>query len=768
LIGPGWLTATDPSGRRRIDDPDDWIRRELAVAFAAGVRVIPILTDDATMPAASELPADIAALPDRQFRWLRHRDADMDLSRIIAGIDGLMHTSFRARQIELARTADELADSVTNRWRHEEERRKIQDPIPLLVCWETADEAITDHWANIRRIRAGDTAAALDLRGRLDQVADVYRRIPSGRLVVLGRAGSGKTILGLRFVLDLLRVRASGDAVPEIFSIGSWNPVVQPLEDWLAGQLCRDQPGLAAVGADGETLAAMLVSRQLILPVLDGFDEIADGLHAAALRELSATTLRLVLTSRCREYADAVAGTRGLTSAAVIELNDLTLDGIEEYLLRSSPKPAAPEWHQLLAALRGNPGIPSSVNVSTVLTTPLMVALVRAVYGERDPSGQDGPACRPVALLDTTRFRTTEELEDHLLGSLIPSIYDTTRPSSWHPQRARRWLSYLAVHLDRLGTRDLAWWELGRSVPRWARTLVLASLSGYLFGVATAVGNLPVDLVGTARGLGFAVRRGLVVGFLHGLVAALVFGLMYWIADRRELIKPSPVRVRPFGGPRQRTGAPFGTRIAYGVLVGSVVALALLLIDGLLVPRLGLNDGLGGGLWSAIEFPPEVGLAAGLVFGLIGWLETPIDVRAAVSPANLLRSNRANVASHVVIWAIVLGSVVGIVASFTNGFPISIEIGTVFGVEGAFAAGLGYGLCTTAWGQWLALARIWLPLTGRLPWRLLAFLDDACQRGALRRAGAVYQFRHARLQDHLTGRPHQAATVAGGTGDGAR
>jgi hypothetical protein len=73
-------------------------------------------------------------------------------------------------------------------------------------------------------------------------------------------------------------------------------------------------------------------------------------------------------------------------------------------------------------------------------------------------------------------------------------------------------------------------------------------------------------------------------------------------------------------------------------------------------------------------------------------------------------------------------------------------------VEGAFAAGLGYGLCTTAWGQWFALARIWLPLTGRLPWRLLAF-HDACQRGALRRTGAVYQFRHARLQDHLTGRP---------------
>src|SRR5215475_2157295 len=50
VIGTRWLTVAGPGGGRRIDDPDDWIRRELAAAFAAGVRVIPVLTDDAEMP----------------------------------------------------------------------------------------------------------------------------------------------------------------------------------------------------------------------------------------------------------------------------------------------------------------------------------------------------------------------------------------------------------------------------------------------------------------------------------------------------------------------------------------------------------------------------------------------------------------------------------------------------------------------------------------------------------------------------------------------
>jgi hypothetical protein len=77
--------------------------------------------------------------------------------------------------------------------------------------------------------------------------------------------------------------------------------------------------------------------------------------------------------------------------------------------------------------------------------------------------------------------------------------------------------------------------------------------------------------------------------------------------------------------------------------------------------------------------------------------------------------------------------------------PTALAIGLVAGVGG----GLAYVLSLTAWGQWIVFARLWLPLTGRLPWGLPAFLDDAYRRGVLRRAGAVYQFRHARLQDHL-------------------
>src|SRR5262244_423442 len=86
VIGPRWLTLTDDAGRRRIDDPGDWIRREIAEALSAGLRVVPVLTGDAVLPAAEDLPADIAALSRRQYLLLRHRHTAVDLEFLVERI----------------------------------------------------------------------------------------------------------------------------------------------------------------------------------------------------------------------------------------------------------------------------------------------------------------------------------------------------------------------------------------------------------------------------------------------------------------------------------------------------------------------------------------------------------------------------------------------------------------------------------------------------------------------------------------------------------
>ncbi len=63
VIGPRWLNARDPgTGRRRITEPTDWVRVQLAEAFRCGVQVIPVLLREAALPPARDLPDDISVL----------------------------------------------------------------------------------------------------------------------------------------------------------------------------------------------------------------------------------------------------------------------------------------------------------------------------------------------------------------------------------------------------------------------------------------------------------------------------------------------------------------------------------------------------------------------------------------------------------------------------------------------------------------------------------------------------------------------------------
>jgi TIR domain len=66
LIGPSWLSVTDQNGRRRLDDPKDFIRLEIAAALRRNVRVIPVLVSGAQMPGSDDLPEDIKPLARRQ------------------------------------------------------------------------------------------------------------------------------------------------------------------------------------------------------------------------------------------------------------------------------------------------------------------------------------------------------------------------------------------------------------------------------------------------------------------------------------------------------------------------------------------------------------------------------------------------------------------------------------------------------------------------------------------------------------------------------
>jgi peptidoglycan hydrolase-like protein with peptidoglycan-binding domain len=100
LIGKSWISSKDEAGRRRIDEPEDFVRLEIATALKRDVRVIPVLLGGAAMPRADELPEDLQAIGRRQAISLTHDDWSHDVSRLVealAKVPGIRKRSKRGQ-----------------------------------------------------------------------------------------------------------------------------------------------------------------------------------------------------------------------------------------------------------------------------------------------------------------------------------------------------------------------------------------------------------------------------------------------------------------------------------------------------------------------------------------------------------------------------------------------------------------------------------------------------------------------------------------------
>src|ERR1035437_3958110 len=112
-------------------------------------------------------------------------------------------------------------------------------------------------------LQAGKWAAGPDgLAGTGGDLVELLTGVPTGRLVVLGEPGAGKTMLMVRLVLDLLARRPRGGPVPVLASLSSWNLDYHDLHGWLAAQLAIDYPALtaSAPGAGEGTLIHVLLA----------------------------------------------------------------------------------------------------------------------------------------------------------------------------------------------------------------------------------------------------------------------------------------------------------------------------------------------------------------------------------------------------------------------------------------------------------------------------------------------------------------------------
>ncbi|MCZ0987926.1 hypothetical protein BEK98_08780 [Streptomyces diastatochromogenes] len=655
--------------------------------------------------------------------------------------------------------ADGLAHGVRQQWEAEAQVRRLNDPFPLPVEWVAADADLVESWSHLREL-VGDwpgqppansawAVSAKGLAGKGGEIARVFEGVPTGRLVVLGEPGAGKTVLLIRLLLALLEHRPPGGPVPVLFPLASWDPARQDLYSWMADQLTRDHPGLQTpVPADTPqpspgTQACALLEQRLILPLLDRLDELPEAVRARALQAINQVLPArqpLVLSSRIAEYRRALTPPAGTTvllnGAAGIRLLPLDPAKAAAYLERDAGGPgtgAAARWSRVTASL--GTGIPAS----QALSTPLGLFLARTIYNPR-PDEHLVDLAHPDELLDQARFPSRADIDTHLFAAFIPAAYrpHPLHPTRWSPERAQRTLTFLARHLQHTldGTPNLAWWQLPKALPK--------------HGVAIAVGLTAGLIGGLAGGLGFGFPFGLTSGFTYGLSAGLTNGLLFGLpcAAGAALITSSAKDRNPSSGIRWSWRGK--SWLIFGLAAGLGFGLVTGVWNGLAIGR---DFGLAIGLTN--------GLAAGLMGGFMGGLRSVHpDLDKAVGPGAVLARDRRTFSVMTLaggltgVLALALALV--IVLALALGYRVSLPTALAFELPQGLGYGLPFGLMLgvvrSVWLEFL-IAQVGLAALGRVPCHFMSFLADAHERrGVLRQVGAVYQFRHVDLQRHLAGR----------------
>jgi hypothetical protein len=117
VIGRDWLTTTDQDGRRRLDDPGDFVRIEIASALSKGKVVIPVLVDGASMPRPEDLPPELRSLARRNSFEVSHVRFDSDIARLVRELQRILADREQSAQKPegptRSRTETEIDERIT-------------------------------------------------------------------------------------------------------------------------------------------------------------------------------------------------------------------------------------------------------------------------------------------------------------------------------------------------------------------------------------------------------------------------------------------------------------------------------------------------------------------------------------------------------------------------------------------------------------------------------------------------------------------------------
>jgi hypothetical protein len=305
------------------------------------------------------------------------------LTAVVVAVERVWRTRRPADPRPVDILADLLAPAVHEQWRKTAAERMLVTPAPIRLSWSLSEKSVPGSAA----AAIGDpdlapvfpplpdqsrvTEAQLRAGGRRGELFAVYAGIASGRMVVVGPPGAGKSGTAVLLLLDALahrnRVEDNDRAqvpVPVLLTPHGWDPTVCSVQDWFAARLAADYPMFQHRGGHAE--AAALVAAGAVTLILDGFDEMDVAHRPAALQALNDATFRVVVLARGDEMAQT-AGAAWLVEAVALHLDPVAGAEGADYLQRACTGPPPVGWTQLLTYLQHYPDCALTSGLSTPL-----------------------------------------------------------------------------------------------------------------------------------------------------------------------------------------------------------------------------------------------------------------------------------------------------------------------------------------------------------------------------------------------------------------
>lgn len=553
----------------------------------------------------------------------------------------------------------------------------------------------------------------------------------SGRLLILGEPGAGKTVALLELAKYLVACAETdiNEPIPILFNLSSWKN--QKIEDWMVAELESSGYGVS------NKAAWNLLKEHKIIPLLDGLDDLKPTEQSKCVSAInkflsgSSQTKYLVVCSRLTEYVRCFPQLELNNAVCLVPLNE---NQIEEYL--SSIK-CLELWQS----------IESDPNLLELAKTPLFLFMLTVAYEKTSPKAWQ------VLTSEKQRYR-------YLFDSYIEQILeDASRKRSWFsknpkPEKTKSWLIYIAKRLKADFQKEFI---IEKIQPSWLQSrkqkAMYRIIAGVTAGLTGSLAFVPFGLPLFSPLLSVLfilfIPQFLIIAPWATLVNGLTAGIKSEIKPIETLKFSSKNLFRNIKIKHLITWSLYALLGYFLSLVfGSFIPIMSVLLIGFFLSR--FQDSLTNNLHGPDIEPdkrsiPNQGIRRSafnawilsLVFGLIGGLI-----------GGILFFEKCSTLSTEKFPIFLIGEIgffIEVISRFLGICPTTLLAIIFFASLGMMGGSLLPG---TACVQHFAL-RLILWWNGYTPWNYARFLNYATDKGFLKRVGGRYRFIHDLLQEHF-------------------